>query len=226
MTPAPTLQELIDTVRADAASDAPLDQLATAAATVAELAETGDAALGHFVDQCRRRGHSWTEISAALGVTKQAAHKRFSENVANLERFTPRARTVLEAAVTAARDLGHAEVGPEHLLLGMFASPESIAGHILAAAGAGQDAVRRTVAKRRRKDDAVPALPPYPPAAAEVVTGAISEALQLGHNFVGTEHLLLALFRDEESVAAGILRDLGLSHDGVRSEVVRLLSSL
>lgn len=78
MTPAPTLQELIETVQRDAPSADLLDLLATASSTVARLEEVGDAVLGHFVDRCRRHGHSWTEISAALGVSKQAAHKRFS----------------------------------------------------------------------------------------------------------------------------------------------------
>src|SRR5882724_2278502 len=86
MTPAPTLQELIQTVERDAASSDVLDLLATASSTVAQLEEVGDAVLGHFVDRCRRQGHSWTEISGALGVSKQAAHKRFSFPAPTLER--------------------------------------------------------------------------------------------------------------------------------------------
>jgi hypothetical protein len=78
MAPAPTLQQLIESVRQDAGSDQALDQLATAAAVAALLQETTDALLGHFVDQCRRDGRSWSEISNALGVTKQAVHKRFA----------------------------------------------------------------------------------------------------------------------------------------------------
>src|SRR5947209_185172 len=113
MTPAPTLQELIDTVKADAATDAqPLEQLAVASTTASQLTETTDALLGHFVDQCRKSGHSWTEISAALGVTKQAAHKRFSFGAApTLDRFTPRARTGVEAAGDEAKRFGHSFIG-------------------------------------------------------------------------------------------------------------------
>jgi hypothetical protein len=85
MTPAPTLQELIDTVQGDAPSADLLDLLATASSTVAQLEEVGDAVLGHFVESCRRGGHSWTEISTALGVSKQAAHKRFSFPAPTLE---------------------------------------------------------------------------------------------------------------------------------------------
>src|SRR5918999_3642772 len=105
MTPAPTLQELIETVERDAPSADVLDLLSTASSTVVQLEEVGDAVLGHFVDRCRRHGHSWTEISTALGVSKQAAHKRFSFTAPTLERFTPRARTAVDAATGAARSL-------------------------------------------------------------------------------------------------------------------------
>jgi len=82
MAPPPSLQELIEIVRQDSSSDQPLDQLVTAAAAAAQLEETTDALLGHFVDRCRRDGRSWTEISVALGVTKQAVHKRFATALA------------------------------------------------------------------------------------------------------------------------------------------------
>src|SRR5262245_46317772 len=107
MTPAPTLQELIETVERDAPGSSLLDLLSTASSTVAQLEEVGDAVLGHFVDRCRRNGHSWTEISSALGVTKQAAHKRFSFPAPTLERLTPRARSAVDAATQAARGLAH-----------------------------------------------------------------------------------------------------------------------
>src|SRR5215469_3135776 len=113
MTPPPGLQDLIDTVRQDTTSDDALDQLVTAAATVAQIEDTSDALLGHFVDRCRREGRSWSEISTALGVTKQAVHKRFATSVADqitasipaptLERFTDRARVVIASAALAAR---------------------------------------------------------------------------------------------------------------------------
>ncbi len=113
MAPPPTLQELIETVRQDSGSDLPLDQLVVAAAAAAQLEETTDALLGYFVDRCRRDGRSWTEISSALGVTKQAVHKRFAAALAGqivaanpaptFERFTDRARRVVVAAQRAAR---------------------------------------------------------------------------------------------------------------------------
>src|SRR5271166_6263109 len=143
MTPPPTLQELIDMVRSDAASQQPLDQLVAAATAVAQLEATSDALLGHFVDRCRRDGQSWSQISAALGVSKQAVHKRFASAIAahmvattttwTFERFTDRARRVVAAAEQAALEFGANTVGTEHLLLGLFAEPEGIAGRVLAA---------------------------------------------------------------------------------------------
>src|SRR2546427_12775575 len=101
MTPGPDLQQLINTIKADAGSDAELEQLATAAATISELTTTSDAALGFFVDRARGAGKSWVEISAVLGVSKQAAHKRFADSLAArpaLSRFTDRTKAVVEAA--------------------------------------------------------------------------------------------------------------------------------
>src|SRR5688500_13706671 len=134
MAPAPPLTELIATVDADAASTDPLARLATASAMAAELTETSDALVGHFVDQCRSAGHTWAEISDALGVTKQAAHKRYSVVPRDLGRFTTRARAVITHAVDAARGLGHGYVGTEHLLLGLF-PPGGIAAELLTESG-------------------------------------------------------------------------------------------
>src|SRR5260370_12462443 len=137
MTPPPTLQELIDMVKSDASSDRSLDQLVAAAAAVAQLEETSDELLGHFVDRCRRDGQSWSQISAALGVSKQAVHKRFASAIAahmvagtttwTLERFTDRARRVVAASDQAALDPGQNVVGTEQLLLRLFAQPEGTA---------------------------------------------------------------------------------------------------
>ena len=131
MTPGPTLQELIDGVRADTPGEDALVQLSQASKTVADLEQTSDALLGHFVDQCRRSGRSWSEISGALGVSKQAAHKRFSLDVPNFERFTDRARNVLAQSEEEAQRLGHGFVGTEHLLLALFDSSDGLAAQLL-----------------------------------------------------------------------------------------------
>ena len=226
MTPGPTLQELITTIQADAASDDPLEQLMAASQIVAELQETSDAVLGHFVDACRRNGHSWTEISGSLGVTKQAAHKRFSFWKPNLERFTERARAALRAATDDARGLGHNYVGTEHVLLGLFEPSGGIAAVVLGDAGVTRARVEEKVLAVIPRGPAIgPDLKlPFTPRAVASLDRTLTEALSLGHNYIGTEHLLLGLFGDTGSLATRVLTELGVSRDHVRAQVVQKLS--
>jgi hypothetical protein len=227
MTPAPGLQELIDSVERDATSEDPLDLLATASSTVTALEEVGDAVLGHFVDRCRRRGHSWSEISAALGVTKQAAHKRFSFPAPTLERFTERARRSIDAAATAARSLGHNYVGTEHLLLGLFAEPEGLAARALAETGVDRATVEAKVLEViPRRSEAQMDNPPYIPQASLALQGALAEALRLGHNYIGTEHVLLALLRGRDTLAGRILGELGVGREAVEARLVAMITAL
>lgn len=225
MPPIPDLPALVEIVGADAAGDGPLDQLTQAARTVADLEEVSDELLGHFVDRCRRAGHTWSEISAALGVTKQAAHKRFSGLAPGLERFTPRAAAVVERAPDQARRLGHAYVGTEHLLLALFEATGSLAAAILADAGLTTGACEAQVLTHvHRGDRARPGRVPFTPRAVGAVRGAPGEALRLGHGYVGTEHLLLALCADPEGVAAKTLTALGVDYEGTRARVVEKLA--
>jgi Clp amino terminal domain, pathogenicity island component len=221
MTPGPTLQELIDGVRADTPGDDALVLLSQASKVAADLERTSDALLGHFVDQCRRSGRSWSEISGALGVSKQAAHKRFSLDAPNFERFTDPARNVLAQCEEEAHRLGHGFVGTEHLLLALFASPDATAAKLL-----GETGLTRSMVQRQITTFIKPGVVseegnrPFTPRAKAAVRHAVHEALQLGHDYVGTEHLLLGLFSDGESVAAKVLVELGVSLDGTRTRIL------
>src|SRR6516162_7041383 len=115
-----------------------LDQLADAVLAAEHLGEIADHLIGHFVDQARRSGASWTDIGKSMGVTRQAAQKRFvpkepAAGSADLDvsqgftRFTPRARSCVMAAQEEARGAGNGEIRPEHLLLGLLFEPEGIA---------------------------------------------------------------------------------------------------
>jgi len=227
MTPAPTLQELIDTVERDAPSKDVLDLLTTASSTVAQLEEVGDSVLGHFVDRCRRAGHSWTEISSALGVSKQAAHKRFSYAAPTLQRFTPRARSAVDAAGRAARELGHNFVGTEHLLLGIFAEPEALAARALTEAGVDRAMVEAKVLDAiPRGSEPLLENPLYTPRASLALQAALEEALRLGHNYIGTEHVLLGVLRDRDGVGARVLADLEVSPERLRTRLVDMVNAV
>ncbi len=243
MAPPPTLQELIDQVRQDAHSEQPLDQLIAAAAAAAQLEETTDALLGHFVDRCRRDGRSWSQISAALGVTKQAVHKRFASAIAahmvagsptwTFERFTDRARTVVAAAQHVALDLGDKEVTTLHLLLGLFSEPEGIAGRVLAAMNVTEASVRAAAPARgpaaspgESGDQPTKATQAFSAGARRALGDALAVALEMGHNYIGTEHILLGLYRNEDSTAARVLTTGGAFEAAARARVSEMLRQL
>lgn len=225
MAPAPPLPDLIAVVEADAVAGDPLTHLATASETAAALAETADALVDHFVDRCRAAGRTWAEISDALGVSKQAAHKRYATipKDLTLTRFTDRARQAIAASLDAARAFGHPFVGTEHLLMGLF-PPGGIGATLLAMSGLDEETVARQILERTPLAQGGPAEPPFTPRAAEVFGGALSEALAMGHNYIGTEHLVLALFADEDGVAAQILAASGATHEVYKAKIVELLA--
>ena len=224
MTPGPTIQELIASVETDAASDDALDQLSAASQTVADLEEVADATLAHFVDQCRRSGRSWSEISKALGVTKQAAHKRFSITTPPLDRFTPRARAILPGAAAQALRLNHKFVGTEHILLALYTDTENLAAKVLTEMNVAQAEVEQRILAVTPRGTATSQELPFTPRATECIERAVGEALRLGHNYVGTEHFLLGLFADPTTLAAEILTQLGATHDDARALIVEKLS--
>ena len=230
MTPAPTLDELISSVQNAAPSGDALEQLSEALHTVGQMEDVSDALLGHFVEQCRADGRSWSEISAALGVSKQAAHKRFSPGPGRavaFERFTPRAREVLRIASDEAARLGHGDVRTEHLLLALFADPNAIAARVLADAGIERSAVEaRVVATLPVGSPGPNGERPFVPTTLDALRASGEVALELGHNFIGTEHLLLAIFRAADNPAAAILVSVGAEPDDLRRRVIDRLNSL
>ena len=229
MTPAPTLQELIQEVEQDAASPEPLKRLETAAGMIRSLDDVGDAALGYFVDQARRAGHSWSEIGESLGVSKQAAQQRQVARTGGLtavtfERFTDRARHVVASSADCAREFQHNYIGTEHLLLAQFSMPEGLAAQVLTESGLSADVVRQAIRDRAGEGAQVPeGHLPFTPRAIEVFTGALATALELGHNYIGTEHLLLGLARTE-GLANEILTSAGLDVDVLTPKVIAKLA--
>jgi ATP-dependent Clp protease ATP-binding subunit ClpA len=140
------------------------------------------------------------------------------------ERFTERARRVVVYAQEEARELSHNYIGTEHLLLGLLREPESVAGRALAALEISLDAVRAQVVEIiGRGEGAQSGHIPFTPRAKKVLELSLREALQLGHNYIGTEHILLGVIREEESPGAQVLTGLGADLSTVRQKVIELL---
>src|ERR1700749_168958 len=140
-------------------------------------------------------------------------------------RFTERAQRVILIAQEEAKRLNHDYVGTEHILLGLIALGEGVAAQVLANLGVDLRRVRAEIEKIVGTGDNVMLLGeiPFTPRAKKVLELAVEEAQNMGHNYVGTEHLLLGLIREEEGVAARVLENLGVRLDVVREEVISLL---
>jgi hypothetical protein len=231
ITPAVRLDDLIEAIT-KVHSDV-LEQLSDAVIAADHLGEVADHLIGHFVDQARRSGASWTDIGKSMGVTKQAVQKRFVPKdpgvLSDLDpsqgfsRFTVRARNVVAAAHNEAAAAGNAEVGPEHLALGLLSEPDAIAARVMVAHRVPLEAVRAAVvAVLPPAASDVPALIPYDAPARKVLELTFREALRLGHNYIGTEHILLALLDLEDG--AGVLTDLGLDKARVGAGIVDALA--
>ncbi|SCG66799.1 Clp protease N-terminal domain-containing protein [Micromonospora halophytica] len=224
------LDDLIQAIK-KAHTDA-LDQLTDAVIAADHLGELADHLIGHFVDQARRSGASWTEIGNSMGVSKQAAQKRSAAKAeaaatldpsAGFSRFTPRARNVVMASQNEARATGHAEIRPEHLVLGLLAEPEALAAKAVVEQGVSLDDVRQAAtAALPPPAERVPDLIPFDTQSKKALELTFREALRLGHNYVGTEHILLALLELEDG--SGVLSGLGLDKAGTEERVVAALA--
>jgi ATP-dependent Clp protease ATP-binding subunit ClpA len=141
------------------------------------------------------------------------------------ERFTDRARRVVVLAQEEARDLGHDYIGTEHILLGLIRVSDGVAAQALESLGISLAAVRREVIQIVGQGDMsqLPSHIPFTRRAKKVLELSLREALQLGHNYIGTEHILLGLLREGEGVGAQVLVKLGADLNRVRQQVIQVL---
>ncbi|MFG2879062.1 Clp protease N-terminal domain-containing protein [Streptomyces sp. NPDC048337] len=228
------LDDLIEAIK-KSHSDT-LEQLSGAVVAAEHLGDVADHLIGHFVDQARRSGASWTDIGRSMGVTRQAAQKRFvpkadKEGDAGLDpsagfaRFTPRARNVVVASQQEAHAAGGTEICTGHLVLGLLAEPEGLAALALAAQGVAADDVRAAVTATLPPAAAeVPALIPFDANAKKALELTFREALRLGHGYVGTEHILLALLELEDG--EGVLSGLGADKAVTEATVTEALAAV
>ncbi len=226
------LDDLIDAIKG--VHTEALEQLTDAVLAAEHLGEVADNLIGHFVDQARRSGASWSDIGKSMGVTKQAAQKRFVPKIANLgvvdldpgqgfSRFTPRARSAIVAAQNAAHAAGNPEITSDHLLLGLLNDPAALATPLLRAQNITADAVQAAVTLATRAAD-VPALIPFSASARRALEQTFAETIRLGHNYIGTEHMLLALLDTED--ADGPLHRLGVDKTRAEADLAGMLAAI
>ncbi|MFC9602608.1 Clp protease N-terminal domain-containing protein [Streptomyces niveus] len=224
------LIEAIKKVHTDA-----LDQLSDAVIAADHLGDVADHLIGHFVDQARRSGASWTDIGRSMGVTRQAAQKRFVAKTPGegtdldasqgFSRFTDRARKVVMAAQEESRAAGNDQTRPEHLTLGLLSEPKGIGARAIFAQGVTPEALREAV--EPILPPAVPNVPeliPYDAGAKKALELTFREALRMGHNYVGTEHILLALLELEDG--KGVLSGLGIDKSAAEAFTSEALAAI
>ncbi len=227
------LDDLIEAIKK--ARPHTLDQLSDAVIAAEHLGEVADHLIGHFVDQARRSGASWTEIGRSMGVSKQAAQKRFVSKDSGeqpdldpdqgFSRFTLRAKNVVMAAQNEARAAANDEIRPEHLVLGLLSDPEALAIKAIAAQDVSLEAVRQSAtAALPPAAEQVPDLVPYDQQARKALELTFREALRLGHNYIGTEHILLALLELEDGT--GVLSGLGIDKASAEATITEILATI
>jgi hypothetical protein len=226
-----SLDNLIAFVKAQHPDGSPLDNLSGAVDVGGRLADQADALIGHFVDQARRSGASWSEIGASMGVSKQAAQKKFVFRWEDIEspiaggtfsRFTQRARSCVLAAHGAARAAGAPAVDLRHLVAGLVAEPAGLAAVVIHERGVTDEQIHTIFAPAagpaEPSDQAVADRLPITDGVRSAFRETLRAALQRGHNYMGTEHLLLGILADDNETAK-TLGGLGITVEFVDREL-------
>ncbi|MEC3920271.1 Clp protease N-terminal domain-containing protein [Nocardia sp. CDC160] len=229
------LTSLIAYVRESEPDSGPLDRVEAACRTAADLEMVGDHLLGHFVDEAREAGLSWTQIGERIGITKQAARKRFAprdvpEEPATLKqrvfgRYTDDARRAIAAAQDIARSHHHHYIGTEHILLGICRQKHSLGVLALQASGVAVNDLEATVVMRLANPSSeVPERLPFTLSGKKTLELTARKALELGHDWVGTEHLLLGLLTTQAGMAAEVLAEYEVRPADTQTEILHLLA--
>jgi len=224
MEPLPELERLISWI--ESKDREPLALVTDAVIISGRLGELGDDLIDHFVRQARRAGASWADIGSAIGVSKQAAQKRFvgrgpgfrGPSRGLFTRFGSGARSVVMNAVECAHELGASEIGTLHLVVGLAEAKTGRARQLMDdvtgdAASIGEAA--RTTLGQKSSGEPDGGHIPFASDSKKVLELALREAIHADSRHIGPEHVLLGILRDEGSPGARLLIDLGVSREGV-----------
>lgn len=226
----PDLASLITDLDARIGDAGDLDRLAAAEEIADELSALGARLVGYYVEQARAHGNSWTDIGAHQGISRQAAQQRYAParfqltlsdliTTGSLKHLTERTRATLLRAEQHAGRRGSATVEPAHVLLAMLDDHDTLASQALGRLDVDTTELRRALDPPQ--DTAFPRTvsPPLSTPARRLLETALTQALKLNHNYVGTEHLLLALAYTHNDPAAQLLADQGVTYDRAREAV-------
>lgn len=220
------LKQLVTIVETNAEKAAPLDQLTEAVRTADGLTLLADELIGHFVDQARNSGSSWAEIGGALGVTRQAAQKRFvsrrvpRERKGLFARFSDEARSVPIEAQEQARGLGHDFIGTGHIVLALIQDPKGRPATAIGALDVSPEQVRESMLGILGPSrDRVPDHIPFAADAKKALELSLREAIRTRSKVIRPEHILLGVLRDQKSPAAFSLSILGIDHDAIEDVI-------
>ena len=225
MSPDPIhLQDLIEFVEGRQRTVDPLTQLAEAVMVSDRFVAMADDLVGHFVDLARESGASWADIGASIGVSKQAAQKRFVDLEGKgwsrkglFMRFAVEARAVVVATQEIARNRGDHHIGTEHLLLGLLDDQSCLAARALAASEVSRELVDEAIGPAPTPEARVVGHMPFTPDSKKVLELALREAIRVKARCIGTEHILLAILRVRDSLGARTLNGLGVTHKSVET---------
>ena len=227
----PDLRALIAEIDQRAGDEGELDRLAAAEDLAAELAALGTRLVGYFVEQARVQGSSWADIGAHRGISKQAAQQRYTPSrfrltvsdlvgTGSLVRFTERTHAMLRRAELHAEQQGSGAVDPQHILLSILEDHDTLAIRALDTLCIDRDLLRIALDPHEIAASAAPSGSlPLSDAARRMLEQALTQAFKLGHNYVGTEHLLLALTHYQHETAGKLLKDHGVTYEGAHSAV-------
>lgn len=214
----PSLEDLIGVVETLHPGDEPLERLTHAVILSAHLTETADSLIGHFVAASRAGGATWAEIGDRMGVSKQAAQKRFIRPPGRggffLTRLTEEARSIVRRAADIAERTGSDHVGTEHLVWSMVGNER--AWRAMAGAGGSPERLRPPAEGEPQGDAGATARHiPFGSDAKKVLELALREAIRRDDRRIDVEHILLGILRDGRSSGARLLADAGVTRSAM-----------
>ncbi|MEV0720569.1 Clp protease N-terminal domain-containing protein [Asanoa sp. NPDC050611] len=213
-----SVDDLIGQLERDLPDADPVARVGEARSRARALGDLGDQLIDHFIRAARLSGASWSQIGDAMGVSKQAAQQR--GGAGRFARFTEKAAKVVKDGQALARTRGDQQVQPEHVLVALLGATDALAAKLVGALGQDPAALAAAVTARLPAEAGpAPEHVPFDAAAKQLLEETTQSALDLGHNYVGTEHILLGLLRMPDTAAGQVLTEAGFSYAGVRQAV-------